>query len=269
MSTRVVIIGASGRMGCSLLRSAGEFPALRITGAIVADSSAALGRDAGELAGAAPLGVTVSADLPAALAAADVAIDFSHADATTQHLAAFRAAGTPQLIGTTGLAPALEAQLAEAARHIALLVAANTSLGVTLLLELVRTAAAALPGSFDIEILETHHRLKRDAPSGTALALARAAGEGRGQSPEAALSQVGAARVGTRPSGQIGFAVRRGGDVVGEHEVRFLGTGESLELGHRATDRALFARGALTAALWLAQQSAGRYFMRDILIKNQ
>ena len=269
MSTRVVIIGASGRMGCTLLRTAGEFPELRLSGAIASACSTALGRDAGELAGGAPLGVAISADLPSALAAADVAIDFSHADATVEHLAECEAAGIPLLIGTTGFAPDLERRLAAAARHIALLVAANTSLGVTLLVELVRTAAEALPGSFDIEILETHHRLKRDAPSGTALALARAAGEGRGQSAEQALAGAGAARAGARAAGQIGFAVRRGGDVIGEHEVRFFGAGESLELAHRATDRAIFARGALTAALWLAQQPAGRYFMRDIFFKNQ
>lgn len=269
MKTRIVILGAGGRMGRALVHAVADFDGLVLSAAVASATSSALGRDAGELAGAAPLGVPVGADLAAALQGADVAIDFSAPQATAAHLAACRAAGVALLLGTTGYPEALEAQFAAAARDVALLVAPNTSLGVTVLLELVRTAAQALPAAFDIEILETHHRLKRDAPSGTALALGRAAGEGRGLSPEAALAAAGAGRAGARPAGQIGFAVLRGGDVAGEHEVRFLGTGETLVLGHRAGDRSLFARGALTAALWLAQRPAGRYFMRDILFQNQ
>ncbi len=256
-------------MGQSLLRAARSFPDLVVTGAVASVASAALGRDAGELAGTAPLGVTVSADLPSALASADVALDFSRPEATAGNLAACRSAGTPLLLGVTGYPGQIEAEFAEAARHIPLLVAPNTSLGVTLLVELVRTAARALPEAFDIEIVETHHRMKRDAPSGTALALARAAGEGRGLPADAALAGAGATRAGPRQAGQIGFAVLRGGDAVGEHDVRFLGTGETLVLGHRASDRSVFARGALTAALWLAQQRAGRYSMRDILFSDQ
>ena len=265
MAVRAVIIGVSGRMGCSLVQAIRQRADFALGAAIAPPTSPAIGRDAGELAGGAPLGVVVSADLPAALAAADVVIDFSHPRAAAAHLAACRAAGTPLLIGTTGLEATLAGPLEEAARRIALLVAPNTSLGITLLLELVRSAARALPEDFDIEILETHHRLKRDAPSGTALALGRAAGEGRGLGAEVALAGAGAQRSGPRPAGSIGFGVLRGGDVVGEHDVRFLGAGEQLVLGHRATDRAVFARGALTAALWLAQQPPGRYGMRDIL----
>lgn len=269
MATRAAIIGVTGRMGHALVRALGSSEELSLTGAIASANSAALGRDAGELAGTAALGVAVSCDLPAALAAADVALDFSRPEAVAAHLAACRAAGTPLVIGTTGMPESMEAQFAEAARDIALLVAPNTSVGVTLLIELVRTAARALPEAFDIEILEMHHRMKRDAPSGTALALGRAVGEGRGLSAAHALAQAAASRAGERRSGQIGFAVMRGGDGVGEHEVRFLGTGESLVLGHRASERGIFARGALTAALWLARQRAGRYFMRDILFSNQ
>ena len=265
MAVRAVIIGVSGRMGCSLVQAIRQRADFALGAAIAPPTSPAIGRDAGELAGGAPLGVVVSADLPAALAAADVVIDFSHPRAAAAHLAACHAAGTPLLIGTTGLEATLAGPLEEAARRIALLVAPNTSLGITLLLELVRSAARALPEDFDIEILETHHRLKRDAPSGTALALGRAAGEGRGLGAEVALAGAGAPRSGPRPAGSIGFGVLRGGDVVGEHDVRFLGAGEQLVLGHRATDRAVFARGALTAALWLAQQPPGRYHMRDIL----
>ncbi len=263
--TRAVIIGVTGRMGQALLRSAAEFPALSITGAVASRHSASLGRDAGELAGVG-LGVAVTDDLPAALAGADVAIDFSQPQATGTHLAACRAAGKPLLIGTTGFAPELtEAELQAASRDIALLIAPNTSLGVTLLTELVRTAARALPLQFDIEILEAHHHLKRDAPSGTALALARSAAEGRGQPPAEAIRGVDSNRAGPRRQGEIGFAVMRGGDIVGEHEVWFAGPGERLVLAHRASDRAIFARGALRAALWLARQPAGRYAMRDIL----
>lgn len=270
MSVRAVIIGIAGRMGRALAREAMGIPSLTLTGAIASVHSGALGRDAGELAGTASLGLTVSADLPRALREADVAIDFSRPEASAVHLAACRAAGTALLIGTTGISEALsEAQLEQAAREIPLLVAPNTSLGVTLLSELVRQAAQALPIAFDIEIHETHHRMKRDAPSGTALALGRAAAEGRGIRFEEALSEAGASRSGARRPGAIGFAVTRGGDVAGEHDVRFLGPGEQLLLGHRATDRAVFARGALTAAAWLAHQPAGRYAMRDILLHNQ
>lgn len=266
MGTRAVIIGVAGRMGRALTRTAAEFAELTLTGAIASPGSAALGRDAGELAGIEPLGLTVSADLAGALRDADVALDFSIPEACAAHLAACRASGTPLLIGTTGLPEALgEADLAQAAHHIPLLVASNTSLGVTLLTELVRQAAASLPLEFDIEIFETHHRMKRDAPSGTALMLARAAADARGLAPAEALAGVRSGRGGARRAGEIGFAVARGGDVVGEHDVRFLGPGEQLVLGHRATDRSIFARGALTAALWLAQQPAGRYEMRDIL----
>ncbi|EQD40981.1 dihydrodipicolinate reductase, partial [mine drainage metagenome] len=175
-------------------------------------------RDAGELAGIEPLGLAVSADLAGALQNADVAIDFSLPEASGAHLAACRASGIPLLIGTTGLAQALgEADLAQAAQHIALLVASNTSLGVTLLTELVRHAAAALPVEFDVEILETHHRMKRDAPSGTALTLARTVADARGIAPAEALAGARSARSGPRRPGEVGFAVVRGGDVVGEH----------------------------------------------------
>jgi 4-hydroxy-tetrahydrodipicolinate reductase len=152
----------------------------------------------------------------------------------------------------------------EAAAEIPVLVAPNTSLGITLLIELVRAASKALPASFDIEIAEAHHRHKRDAPSGTALALGRAAAEGRGQD----LAKVGVgSRSGDSPrkEGEIGFAVTRGGDIVGEHSVVFAGAGEVLTLGHRATDRSIFAQGAVRAAAWLAGRPAGRYAMRDVV----
>ncbi len=270
MMPRAVIVGVSGRMGQALVRTACELSDLRITGAVASAGSASLGRDAGGLAGLDPLGVAISSDLPAALAAADVAIDFSQPHATRANIAACRAARKPLLVGTTGFAAQVtEAELDAAAREIPLLIAPNTSLGVALLTELVRRAARALPAQFDIEIIEAHHRMKRDAPSGTALALAQAAGEGRGLAPAEALAGRSGARVGPRREGEIGFAVVRGGDIVGEHTALFAGPGEELRLSHRAADRAIFARGALRAALWLLGQPPGRYAMTDIIHEDQ
>jgi len=265
--TRAVIIGAGGRMGCALVRAALEIRGIRIAGAIASHDSSALGRDAGELAGVGSIGVAVSADLPAVLAGADVVIDFSSARATAANLAACRAAGKALLIGTTGYASELVPQLQAGGSNIPLLVAPNTSIGVTLLIELVRQAAASLPLSFDVEVVEAHHRMKRDAPSGTALALGNAAAAAR-RGSGLARAEIESGRAGgteIRREGDIGFAVVRGGDIVGEHSVLFAGNGERLTLSHSATDRAIFARGALQAALWLARQPAGAYSMRDFI----
>jgi len=259
--TRVALIGVTGRMGQALLRAAPAFPQLLITGAVASPDSLALGRDVGELIGGGRTNLVVTSDLAAALAHADVALDFSTAAATAATLRACRAARKPLLLGTTGQGEDLGASLEEAAREIALLVAANTSVGVTLLLELTRRAAAALPASFDIDVLELHHRGKREALSGTAIALGRAAAEGRGMSPVAAWRPAGE----MRGAGEIGFAAVRAGDLVGEHTVLFCGAGEQLLLTHRATDRAIFARGALSAALWLAPRPPGRYGMSEFL----
>jgi 4-hydroxy-tetrahydrodipicolinate reductase len=273
---RAAIIGVTGRMGRALVRAAPEFPEiLAITAAVASTGSTAIGKDAGALADVAPNGVRVvgASDLLAVLTAVDVAIDFSSPQATQSNLAACRAARKPLLIGTTGFPPELSASFRDAAKDIPLLVAPNTSIGVTVLMELVREAARALPAQFDIEITEAHHRMKRDAPSGTALALGRAAaegrvaGEGRNQSGQGTQSFEGkeSTRGGRlRQDGEIGFAVVRGGDLVGEHQVLFAGMGENLTLGHRATDRAIFARGALQAAAWLASRPVGEYFMRDL-----
>jgi 4-hydroxy-tetrahydrodipicolinate reductase len=265
--TRVVVIGVTGRMGRELLRAAPSFPQLLITGAIASPASLALGRDAGEVAGVGTTNLMVSNDLSRALAEADVAIDFSHAAATSETLSACRAARRPLLIGTTGYAPELETELQQAAHEIALLVTANTSVGVALLMELTRRAAQALPATFDVDILELHHRGKLDAPSGTALALGCAAAAARGarlprKNPAPATAE-GPAQ--PRREGEIGFASVRAGDVVGEHTVLFTGTGEELRLTHRANDRAIFARGALAAALWLAPRPPGRYDMTDFI----
>ncbi|HEU4626496.1 MAG TPA: 4-hydroxy-tetrahydrodipicolinate reductase [Steroidobacteraceae bacterium] len=262
--TRIALIGATGRMGRAIVRAARESTDVRVVAGIASAQSAELGKDVGVLAGIEPLGVSVSNDLRAGLALCDVAIDFSNAAATAATLSACQAARKPVLIGTTGFSSAVELEVAAAARHIAVLVAANTSVGVTLLIELVRAAAKALPADFDIEISEAHHRMKRDAPSGTALALGRAAAEGRGQDL-AAVAAVSRNGESPRRPGEIGFAVTRGGDIVGDHTVLFAGAGEQLVLGHRATDRTIFARGALRAAAWLTGRSPGRYWMRDVV----
>jgi 4-hydroxy-tetrahydrodipicolinate reductase len=241
-----VLIGASGRMGRAILAVAGEFPQLAFVAAIASQGSAVLGRDSGVLAGGAPNRVALTSDLSQALKRAHVVLDFSGAAATHTNLAACRMARKPLLLGSTGYASELEADLTAAALDIPLLIAPNTSLGVTLLLELARTAARALP-AFRASITEKHHREKRDAPSGTALALAEALREGRAAGLEIPISS------------------QREGEVVGEHTVQLSGPGEELVLAHRATDRAIFARGALAAALWLAPQPAGRYAMRDLL----
>ena len=248
---RTVIVGASGRMGGQLLRLIGQFPALKLHGAVASERSAALGQDAAAHNGLAPCGVMITQSLPPLLHGADLVIDFSQASAVAANLAACVAARVPMLIGTTALPRELEAPLSVAAKSIALLVAANTSLGVNLLMELVRQAACALPPSYDIKIVEVHHRGKRDAPSGTALALGAAAADGRAVS-----------------AAEIDIASLRGGDVVGEHEVWFLGEGERLLLKHSATDRAVFARGALAAGEWLAGRNPGRYAISDVFIRK-
>ena len=261
---RAALIGATGRMGEALLRAAPAFPRLNITAAVASPTSPRLGRDAGEVAGVGCLHLPITSDLPRALAEADVAIDFSSAAATRANLAACRAARKPLLICTTGFAAELDGSFAAAARDIPLLIAANTSLGVTLLLELVRIAARALPPGFDIAVLDTHHRSKQDAPSGTALALGSAAREAR----QAAASAASPAAGKPHREGEVGFASVRAGDIVGEHTVLFAGPGEALSLTHRATDRGVFARGALAAALWLQSRPPGRYTMHDLLAQK-
>lgn len=263
---RTVIAGASGRMGTLLIRLLPEFPALSLSGAFDQAGTTNQGRDAGTVAGVGANGVLIGHDPAAALRGAQLLIDFTHASATAAHVEAARAAGVGMLLGTTGWQDMTDVQraLERASHEIAVLPAANTSLGVVVLAELVRQAARALGDDYDIEIIETHHRMKVDAPSGTALALGAAAAAGRGAalaSLQAPVDRHGARRRG----GQIGIASLRGGDVVGEHEVQFLGQGERVMLRHSATDRSVFARGALKAAQWLAGRSPGCYQMTDVL----
>ncbi|MDR6847747.1 4-hydroxy-tetrahydrodipicolinate reductase [Sphingomonas sp. BE270] len=239
--TAIGIIGSAGRMGQALA-------------AVVPDLGATL-------AG----GIDAGGD-PAVLALdADVLVDFSTPAALERTLAAARQARTPILIGTTGLAPTHHALIDVAAAEIAVLQTGNVSLGVTLLAKLVREAASRLGPDWDIEIAEMHHRHKVDAPSGTALLLGDAAAAGRGITLAEARVADRAGLTGARSEGTIGFASLRGGSVAGDHLVIFAGEGERIEIGHRAENRAIFARGAITAALWLAEQGAGRYSMDQVL----
>ncbi len=263
---RLLVFGATGRMGQAVVRAALGRSDLEVAAGVASPGSVHLGRDLGEVAGVGPLGVAVSDGVPDALTRCDAAVDFSLPAVAAANLAACCAAGKPLVIGTTGLNADFYHELGRAARHIALLVAPNTSLGLTLLLETARQWARALPMQFDADILEAHHREKRDAPSGTAVALGEAIAEARGvpfQPPGASGHPAG-----PRREGEIGFAVLRGGDLVGEHAVIFSGLGEQLTLEHRVTDRAVFARGALEAAVWLAKCPPGRYAMRDVLFRS-
>lgn len=262
--TRAVLIGATGRMGTAIVRAAVADQSLTLTGAVASAGSKNLGRDLGELAGTASLGVRVVDDVSAALAGAQVAIDFSRPDLSLKALECCRAARVPLVIGTTGHDATFDAQVAAAARDIAVLVAANTSLGVAVARALVHLAAQSLPGSFDIEIVEAHHKHKLDAPSGTALALADSAARARNLDPKTDVV-AGRAGQGARREGEIGIASIRAGDIVGTHTVTFAGPGERLLVTHEATDRSIFARGAIRAAAWLASQAPGRYGMSNVL----
>lgn len=257
--TKIGVLGAGGRMGTLIVREivSGAYTGATLGAAVVRDGNAKIGTDAGN-------GVKFTADKDAAFKACDVLIDFSLPQVSAEYIALAQKHNKPLVVGTTGLGKAEEATLAEAAKKTPIFYTANMSLGVNLLMALVEQAAAKLNTEFDIEIFEAHHKNKVDAPSGTALALGRSAAKGRGVKLEEAMTSHLPSH-GARKSGAIGMSVFRGGDVVGEHTVTFAGAGERVELTHRATDRAIFAKGAVKAALWLHGKPAGLYSMRDLL----
>jgi 4-hydroxy-tetrahydrodipicolinate reductase len=259
----LAIFGITGRMGQSLLRALPETPAFTLSGAIASDTSSRLGQDAaGE---GAPTGVLITSDVNGGIRGASVAVDFSLSHCVAAHAQACAAAGVPILIGATGLDADDRAALERAARTIAVLIAPNTSVGVTVVSKLVAMAALGLGPAYDVEIFEAHHRMKRDAPSGTALALGEAVAEARAQSLNAVAVYDRAGQSAPRISGSIGFSSVRAGDIVGEHTVTFAAAGERVEITHRATDRITFARGALRAAEWLVGRPAGLYGMENVL----
>ncbi|MDP2204940.1 MAG: 4-hydroxy-tetrahydrodipicolinate reductase [Alphaproteobacteria bacterium] len=265
---RIGLLGAAGRMGQMIAKEilSGAYEGAVLAAAGEHTGSTVLGRDIGGLCGLGDYGVTISADKNAVFAACDVLIDFTTPAATMDHAALAHSTGKALVIGTTGLSTIEDAAIASAATRAAVLQAANMSVGVNVLLSVVEQLAARLgPKDFDIEIFESHHKHKVDAPSGTALALAQAAAKGRGVKLDDAMVPARYGQIGPRPEGAIGMSVFRGGDVIGDHTVTFAALGERIEIGHRASDRALFARGAVRAALWLAGKPAGRYTMRDVL----
>jgi 4-hydroxy-tetrahydrodipicolinate reductase len=259
----LAIFGITGRMGQSLVRALRETPGFSLSGAIASTTSGRLGQDAaGE---GAPTGVLITSDPGSGIRGASVALDFSSSSAAAAHAHACAAAGVPILIGATGLDAASRADLTQAARDIPVLIAPNTSVGVSVLVELVSVAASRLGPSYDVEIFEAHHRTKRDAPSGTALALGEAVAGARGRDLEEVAIYDRAGHGAPRSAGSIGFSSLRAGDIVGEHTVTFAAAGERIEITHRATDRITFARGALRAAEWLIGRPAGLYGMRNVL----
>jgi 4-hydroxy-tetrahydrodipicolinate reductase len=262
---RIGITGCGGRMGRMLIAEVAGASGLVLAGGSDTEKSGVVGRDLGELAGIGALGVTASADTAAIIGAADVVIDFTIASAAAAHARLCAERGTALVIGTTGLDAAQTKAIESAAQRIPIVWAPNMSPAVTLLQRLVAEAARRLGEDYDIEVLEMHHKHKVDAPSGTALALGRAAAEGRGIALDSHSVRVRDGHTGVRRPGDIGFASLRGGDVVGDHTVIFAGEGERLELSHRAGSRRLFARGAVRAARWVAGRKPGRYGMADVL----
>ena len=251
-------------MGATLVRMVRDAPGLVVSGGTDKPGSASVGKDVGLVAHLEPLTLSTVASLGEVLDGCDVVIDFSSPEASLEHARLCAKAGKPLVIGTTGLSAEAKATLAETARQVAIVAAPNMSVGVNLVVELAAQLAARLGSDFDVEVMETHHRMKKDAPSGTALWLANELAKALGRTQDdVRTSRVGL--VGERPRGEIGVQALRGGDVVGEHTVFFLGDGERVELTHRAMSRDHFGRGAVRAARWVVTQPPGLYDMSHVL----
>ncbi len=261
----IVITGASGRMGQMLTALVAASDKARLVACIERTGHPWIGRDVGEAMGGSALGVTVTDDALAAFARAQAVIDFTAPAASVEFAGLAAQAHAVHVIGTTGLEAEDLRKIALASYHTVIIQAGNMSLGVNLLVRLTQKVAQALDADWDIEIVEAHHRKKIDAPSGTALMLGQAAADGRGVALDTARVSGRDGIKGMRPSGSIGFSAIRGGDIVGEHDVIFAGDGERIVLRHIATDRAIFARGALKAALWGQSAKPGQYDMLDVL----
>jgi len=264
-TTGITITGVSGRMGQMLVRSVTEHAQTHLAGALERAGHNWIGQDLGLAMGGAANGIIGTDNAAAALAEADAVIDFTAPAATLAIAKAAAEAGIVHVIGTTGMSEGEIAQLSTPAHRAVIVRAGNMSLGVNLLTLLTRKVAAALDADFDIEIIESHHNQKVDAPSGTALMLGEAAAEGRGVKLSDVSDSGRDGITGARKRGDIGFSAIRGGDIIGEHDVMFAGAGERIILRHIASDRALFARGAIKAALWGQGRKAGEYDMLDVL----
>lgn len=262
---KLVVVGAGGRMGQALVRAIQAMDGVTLAGAIDREGAAALGKDAGELAGVGPLGVTIGDDPLPVFAKAEGVIDFTSPAASVAFAEIAAQARIAHVIGTTGCSEADDEAIRTAARHAPIVKSGNMSLGVNLLAVLVKQAARALDEDFDIEVLEMHHRMKVDAPSGTALLLGQAAASGREINLKQRSVRSRDGHTGARTPGDIGFATLRGGSVVGDHTVMLAGPQERIELRHVAEDRGIFARGAVKAALWARGRKPGLYSMADVL----
>lgn len=266
---KLVVVGAAGRMGQTLIKSIHAAPGLKVHAAIERAGSPALGRDAGEIAGLGPIGVEITEDPLKAFVDAEGVVDFTSPAATVEFAGLAAQARIVHIIGTTGCSPEHDEKIKAAARHARIVKSGNMSLGVNLLGVLVRQAAASLAANgWDIEVLEMHHNRKVDAPSGTALLLGMEAAKGRDIKLGEHAVRTRDGHTGARENGTIGFATLRGGGVVGDHSVIFASESEMLTLSHRANDRGLFAQGALAAAKWARDKKPGFYNMLDVLGMN-
>lgn len=262
---KVIVAGAGGRMGGRLVSLIQEVDALRCVGAIEKKGHPAVGQDAGEVAGCGRLGVTVTDDLTALAEGADVLIDFTAPEATLANLGIMAGPRKAMVIGTTGLSPAQVAALCTTAKPIPCVFSPNMSVGINVLLKVIAEMASTFGEDYDIEVTEAHHRLKKDAPSGTALKIAQVLAEATGKDLEAVAAYGRKGMIGERKKGEIGIQVIRAGDIIGDHTVLFGGMGERIEVTHRAQSRDTFARGALRAAQWVVTQPPGLYDMQDVL----
>jgi 4-hydroxy-tetrahydrodipicolinate reductase len=263
-AVRIAVFGAAGKMGGLIVRAIAETPAARLVAAVERPDCPAMGADASRLAGLPESGVRVQADRPGQ-GAADVWIDFSSPGVAVANASAAAQAGAALVLGTTGLSGQDKDAIASAARKVAIVLAPNMSVGVNVMLRLVADAARTLGSAYDIEIVEAHHRAKRDAPSGTALRLAEAVAEATGRDLGKSARYERHGDIGPRAADEIGIQTVRGGDVVGDHTVFFLGQGDRIEITHRASSRETFARGAVRAALWLHGRPPGLFDMRAVL----
>lgn len=261
---KVVVTGAAGRMGTQIVRLVRGTEGMALSGAVERPGPA-VGQDVGVLAGLGPVGVVVVDDLAKALPGADVVIDFTSHEASARHAELCAERGVALVIGSTGFTPEARARVVAAARKIPVVLSPNMSVGVNVLFELVRQAATILGADYDVEVVELHHKKKRDAPSGTAVRLGEVAAEALGRDPKDTFAFSRHGLIGERPPWQIGLQTVRGGDVVGEHTVYFFGDGERVELTHRATSREQFARGAVRAAAWIAGKPPGMHDMAAVL----
>lgn len=263
--TRIAVLGATGRMGRAIIQTVVQTPEVTLTAALDRAGNPLLGQDAAAQAGLAPVGVQVTDDLDAVADRFDVLIDFSRPEATLSVLPVCVAHQRAMVIGTTGFSPEQKIELAGAARRIPICLSANFSIGVNVTLKLLELAAKTLSHGYDVEIVEAHHRHKVDAPSGTALRMGEAVAAGLGRDLKDCAVYERHGITGARDRNAIGFATVRGGDVVGDHTVMFLGDGERVEISHKATSRGNFSSGAVKAAAWLKDRPAGLYEMRDVL----